>query len=466
MDHYAVGEMSDPKRFDPASVGLFRVADRSFDRDSRTLSLRYSFDGSPHDDHRFVETITFETPPTTEVPPAAPPGMERAMVHLHIAAGTSYYKAAAPPVVNVDDEPLDPAEVAFHHLLYDQGLREFAVGNGLPVPRPVVIRPGVLGDRPAAPGRFERAGGIVVPIGGGKDSMVLIEALKPMNPRLFAVNPHPLVVELAQQAGLELLVVRRQLSPHLDELNRSGALNGHVPITAIISLIAVVGSFVYGYDTIVMAVERSASEETVVVDGVPVNHQYSKSLEFELAIRDLISSFIDPGLVYGSALRPYSELAIGRAFARMTGYHATFCSCNTVYRQGDGAGDGWCGQCPKCRFVGLMLAPFVEPGALTAIIGRDMFADPDQVPGFAALMSRDGKPFECVGERLESAVALRVLSELPRWEDKAVVSALAETAGTVVSDADVTTLLSPQPELAFPEPGIAAAVDRVLREVR
>ena len=205
------------------------------------------------------------------------------MVHLHIAAGTSYYKAAAPPVVSVDDERLDPAEVAFHHLLYDQGLREFAVSNGLPVPRPVVIRPGVLDDRPAAPGRFERAGGIVVPIGGGKDSMVLIEALKPMNPRLFAVNPHPLVVELAQQAGLELLVVRRQLSPHLDELNRSGALNGHVPITAIISLIAVVGSFVYGYDTIVMAVERSASEETVVVDGVPVNHQYSKSLEFELA---------------------------------------------------------------------------------------------------------------------------------------------------------------------------------------
>ena len=133
----------------------------------------------------------------------------------------------------------------------------------------------------------------MVPIGGGKDSMVLIESVKHLQPRLFAVNPHPLVVELAAQAGLELLVVRRRLAPQLAELNRAGALNGHVPITAIVSLIAVVASFVYGYDTIAMAVERSASEETVMVDGVPVNHQYSKSLEFEDSIRALIAGSID-----------------------------------------------------------------------------------------------------------------------------------------------------------------------------
>ena len=122
----------------------------------------------------------------------------------------------------------------------------------------------------------------MVPIGGGKDSMVLIEALRPLRPRLLAVNPHPLVVELAAQAGLELLVVRRTISPRLWPSTPAGALNGHVPITAIVSLIAVAAGSVYGYDTVAMAIERSASEETVSVDGVPVNHQYSKSLEFEL----------------------------------------------------------------------------------------------------------------------------------------------------------------------------------------
>ncbi len=458
--------MNDPRRFDPASVDTFGVVDRSFDPESRTATLTYRLG----DDHWFTETITFETPPR----PGALidfAGVERALVHLHIAAGTSYYKAAAPPVVVVEHTGLRPGERAFHHHLYDDGLREFAVSNGLPVPRVVELRAeGTESSSPrAAPasttGSSERRGGLVVPIGGGKDSLVLIESVKHLQPRLFAVNPHPLVVELAAQAGLELLVVRRRLAPQLAELNRAGALNGHVPITAIVSLIAVVASFVYEYDTIAMAVERSASEETVMVDGVPVNHQYSKSLEFEDSIRALIAGSIDSTLTYGSALRPYSELAIARAFAGMDRYHGTFCSCNTVYRQGARSGDRWCGQCPKCRFVGLMLAPFLNPDEVTAIIGRDLFDDPDQVPGFAALMSDADKPFECVGERRESAAAFRILSHQPLWKDKPVVAALSGSARSMVSDADVQDLLTARPGHFFPDGDVAAAVARTLGEV-
>jgi hypothetical protein len=448
--------MSDPNRFDPGSVATFRVVDRTFDSDSRTVSLRYAFDSGPY----FVETITFETPPDHDGAPDSP-GFDRALLHLHIAAGTSYYKAAAPPQVVVEDEELSPAEVTFHRHLYDEGLREFAVTNGLPVPLRVDFPPG-RNDATPAPTAFERPGGLLVPIGGGKDSMVLIEAVKHLKPRLFAVNPHPLMVELADRTGLELVVVRRRLAPELAVLNRSGALNGHVPITALISLIAVVGSFVYGYDTIAMAVERSASEETVMVGGVPVNHQYSKSLDFEILLQELISSAIDPDLRYGSALRPYSELAVARAFAGLTEFHGTFCSCNTVFRQTAGVEDRWCGDCPKCRFVGLMLAPFIEPDALTAIIGRDMFAEPEQVPGFAALMSDDDKPFECVGERRESAAAMSMLSQLPQWQAKPVVAALTARARALVSDDGVRTLLTPAPTLAFPEPDVADGVERLL----
>jgi hypothetical protein len=293
---------------------------------------------------------------------------------------------------------------------------------------------------------------------------VLIEALAPLAPRLFAVDPHPLVVDLARQTGLDLVVVRRRLSPELARLNGAGALNGHVPITAILSLIAVVGSFLYGYDTIVMAVERSASEETTVVDGIPVNHQYSKSLDFERGLAQLVTRAIDPAIVYGSALRPYSELAIARAFARLTRYHSTFCSCNTVFRRSGPAGDGWCGNCPKCRFVALVLAPFLDRPAVTAIIGRDLFDDPRQVSGFAALMSDDDKPFECVGERRESAAALRVLSSLPAWKDAPVVVALADRAQALVSDDDVRDLLTPRSDLAFPLDAVAAPVERLLSE--
>ncbi len=449
--------MPDRPRFDPGSFGAFRVVGRSFDADSRTVTLRYALD----DTHHFVETVTFETPPGPQSAPAGP-GFDRALLHLHIAAGTSYYKTAAPSEVLVEDDALSPAELDFHHHLYDEGLREFALTNGLAVPRTVTIRPqhawhGGKQLPAEPPGR-----GLLVPIGGGKDSMVLIEAVRHLGPRLFAVNPHPLVVELASRTGLELVVVRRRLDPGLSALNESGALNGHVPVTAIVSLIAVVGAFVYGYDTIAMAVERSASEATVSVDGVPVNHQYTKSLEFEQLLSALVAGSISPGITYGSALRPYSELAIARTFAGLTGYHDAFCSCNTVFRQTAPAGQRWCGNCPKCRFVGLMLSPFLGREELTAIIGTDMFADPAQVHGFAALMSDEDKPFECVGERGESAAALRLLAGLPEWRDSPVVDALGGFAEEMVTAAEVTDLLTARRELAFPDDSVAAAVDEVL----
>ena len=292
--------------------------------------------------------------------------------------------------------------------------------------------------------------------------MVLIEAVRDLRPRLFAVNPHPLVRELAAEAGLELLVVRRRLDPGLAALNASGARNGHVPVTAIVSLIAAVGAFVHGYDTIAMAVERSASEETVSIGGVPVNHQYSKSREFELLLADQLRATVAPELTYGSGLRPWSELAISRAFAGLTRYHGTFCSCNTAFRQGAAPGDRWCGHCPKCRFVALMLAPYLEPADLTAVIGTDLFADPDQIDGFAALMSDADKPFECVGERRESAVALRLLTRSPAWRGTPVVAGLARTAARLVTDDDVDSLLSPDRSLAFADPEVAAAVDALL----
>lgn len=457
-DRYAGAAMHDPPRFDPGTFRALRVLERSFDPSTRTVILGYALDDGP----TFTETITFETAPDRRPDTDT---VERALVHLHIAAGTSYYKTAAPPVVLVESADLRPAEAEFHRHLYDDGLREFAVENGLAVPRPVVVQARAPeGERAVARVR-DRPGGLVVPIGGGKDSMVLIEAVRPLAPRLLAVDPHPLVSKLADEAGLELLVVRRRLSPNLSALNRSGALNGHVPITAIVSLIAVLGSAIYGYDTIAMAVERTASEESVRVNGTPVNHQYSKSLEFERLLARLVSTSIDAGLAYGSALRPYSELAIGRTFASLTKYHATVCSCNTAFRRSAGAEDRWCGECAKCRFVGLVLAPWMTPEDLAALIGRDMFAEPDQVAGFAALMSTEGKPFECVGERRESAAALRMLSELPAWKGSPVVEALAPTALGLASDRDVEELLTADRSLRFPRPEVADAVERFMASV-
>lgn len=454
--------MSDHLAFDPASVDTFRIIDWDYDPVARLVTLRYAFDDHEH----FAETIEFVSEPTGPADRFDADGFARAIDHLHIAAGVSYFKAAAPTAVSIERTALTAAELRFHGLLYDDGLREFAVTNSRPVPVDVALRaPTAAADPAVRTLRTSRPGhspSLVVPIGGGKDSMVLIEAVRSLGPRLFSVNPHPLVTELASLSGLELIEVRRRLSPNLDGLTGRGALNGHIPITAIVSLIAVAGSFLYGYDVIAMAIERSASEETSMVDGVAVNHQFSKSYPFELALRELVTGSIDPGLTYGSALRPYSELAISRSFAQLTRYHGTFCSCNTAFRTAAAAGDRWCGRCPKCRFVGLMLAPFLNRAALTAIIGRDMFADPGQIDGFRSLMSTDDKPFECVGERRESAAAIRMLSRRPEWAGSPVIAALAPEADGLTSDQDVADLFAPDRTVGMGLGDIQEVVARLL----
>ena len=216
-----------------------------------------------------------------------------------------------------------------------------------------------------------------------------------------------------------------------------------------------------------------------MVDGVPVNHQYSKSLEFELLLADLVTSTVSTRTspTAPPCARTRSWPSPGPS-PDSPQYHATFCSCNTVFRQDAGAGDRWCGHCPEVPVRRADAGPVPRAGtSLTAIIGRDMFADPDQVPGFAALMSDDDKPFECVGERRESAVALRMLAELPGWRGHAGGDGPGRRWPPAWSPTPTSSdLLDPAPDLAFPDPdtwrrrstgtrwsGPAVTLDEVLR---
>src|SRR5690606_16672904 len=141
--------------------------------------------------------------------------------------------------------------------------------------------------------------------------------------------------------------------------------------TAINSLISVVVALATGCGSVVMANERSASQATRVVAGVAINHQYSKSLAFERLLR---AALAPTGISYFSALRPWGELPIARAFARAPrAVHAAFMSCNRAFvRDPARRSAGWCGDCPKCRSVYLSLAPFMAPGDLATIFGRDL----------------------------------------------------------------------------------------------
>jgi hypothetical protein len=217
----------------------------------------------------------------------------------------------------------------------------------------------------------------------------------------------------------------RRLDPGLAALNEAGALNGHIPITAIVSCAAVLAAALNGFGSVAMANERSASHGNVAWDGIDVNHQFSKGLRAERLLKRAVEEAA-PGLELFSVLRPASELAIARAFAQMTQYHDAFTSCNAVFRLDPTLrGTSWCCDCPKCRFVFLMLAPFSEPVHLREVFGCDLLDDEAQFDGFALLTATGGhKPFECVGEVQESVAAVRMLATQARWREHRVVRRL------------------------------------------
>jgi hypothetical protein len=230
------------------------------------------------------------------------------------------------------------------------------------------------------------------------------------------------------RTGLALLNLKRKLAPQLFEYNRIGAWNGHIPVTAINSSILLCAAILYGYDAIAFSNERSASEATLEYDGQQVNHQWSKSLDFERRLREYTKSHIAADLDYFSLLRPWSELAVTRAFAQSTHYDDVFSSCNRNFRiRSERPADRWCGQCPKCHFVFLALAPFVAKPRLLKIFGRNLLDDAALAPGYDALLEyREHKPFECVGEGRESRAAMYTLSQRPEWREDALVARFAE----------------------------------------
>lgn len=423
---------------------VFTCTDLRVDLDSGEVALGYRLSGGSTPAIEFTERLRFP------VPERQPDERRRQAFHavlrlLHAVAGVSYFKAAAPPVVDLGTVEFTAAERAYLHGVYRHGLREFAYTNDLPA----VLATGFTGDaeppRPETPADgswFSIEDRPLVPCGGGKDSIVSTEAMiaSGRDPIAFAVNPNHIITGVVAAAGLELLAVRRTLDRRLFELNRQGAYNGHVPVTAVNSLLAVATAILHGLGPVVMSNESSASAPNLDWNGEPVNHQWSKSGEAERLLQAALASRLGADGMYFSLLRHLNEMQIARLYAATTGYDGVLTSCNNAYTIDRPATVRWCGDCPKCRFVFLALAPFASRERMVGIFGADLLADESQLPGFRVLLGIGGyKPFECVGELSESQAAVARLAELPQWRESVIVRGLLPDldAGAAPSWAEV-----------------------------
>jgi UDP-N-acetyl-alpha-D-muramoyl-L-alanyl-L-glutamate epimerase len=401
---------------------VIRAAQLSQDRVSLHYALRATADEPWQCE--FVETIEFPSAPLLEILSAERRlALQAAIQVLSVFAGVSYFKATNPPQIrNESGMEFSPALASLAKDVYEQGLGEYAYQNNITVSAQFA---GTAARAAAASLQSEQRA--LVAIGGGKDSLVSIEALKKANKPACAVwiGQSELIEATAIASGLARLNLKRAVSVELFALNQQGALNGHIPVTAINSAILTVAAVWYGYSQVIFSNEASADAATLVHQGKPVNHQWSKSAAFEYAFAKLVKSDIQADLEYFSLLRPYRELAIAARFAAFQQYDAVFSSCNRNFRiLGAKPTQRWCGVCPKCHFVFLAMAPFVPKPRLLSIFGRNLLDDLSLASGFDALIEWQGahKPFECVGEAQESLAAMSALAERADWAEDALVA--------------------------------------------
>lgn len=428
--------MTEQWTFQRDAIRAFRFIRCGLDAGSGVAQLVYAFDDGPE----LVETISFPGAPF-DLDDARRAAVDRALQLLHLIAGVSYYKAAVPPAIHIDGDGIDADTATLLQDIYLHGLGEFAYRNGLDL-RERIDFPVGSSETPAAP-PLRLPPHALTAIGGGKDSLVSIEALRHagVEQTVTWIGGSQLIASCAARTGLPTLNIGRQLAPQLFDYNRQGAWNGHIPVTAVNSAILLVAALLRGADQVVFSNERSASYGSTITmpDGSrteEVNHQWSKGWAFEQSFGEHVQRHIAADLHYYSLLRPVSELGVARLFASTTRFDAWFSSCNRNFHLlGPRPVNRWCGMCPKCHFVFLALGVFMPKPRLVTIFGRNLLDDQTQSAGFDALMEVDAhKPFECVGEARESRAAMAALAERPEWREDALVARFSHSIAPRLGD--------------------------------
>ena len=396
----------------------FLIERPTYDPAAGVAEFSYGLDGK-----RFTERMVF--PVGADVAASQSGSFLKLLDLTAVVLGVSYFKLKAPFEITAPNIALTEAERAFAIDVYENGLGEFYARNNLQRFGKLVLHTPHDVKTYTAPALRDRT---LLPIGGGKDSLVSVDLLSHAGVEFspFAVNPKGPILTSIDKIGTAPVYVTRTLDTEMIRLSKEpGYYNGHVPSTAINSMIASLCALLYGYNQIVLSNERSASEGNVEFDGRETNHQYSKSLGFELLIASILSDATGGALKYFSLLRPYSEVRIASLFTHETKFDHVFSSCNRNFRLAGHDGPLWCGECPKCHFVFLIFAPFMPKDRLLSIFGKNLLDEPANEGSFRELAGLAGqKPWECVGEILEAAACLYTLTRHSDWHQAAVVRAV------------------------------------------
>jgi len=334
--------------------------------------------------------------------------IDNLVFHLGLIEMISYWKATCSPVIEVKAGFLNSEQIKWWQSLIAKGMGQFSYENKMPFQRPTIKTKGKSITRPDLTKLKER---VLVPIGGGKDSIVTLETLKKAkkNINCICLNPTETDKRVMKAAGCDKPIIgERKIDKKLLELNQKGFLNGHTPISAYFAFFTTLAAAIFDYKYIALSNERSSNEGNIKYLGKTINHQWSKSFEFEQMFRRYSKKYLVKDVEYFSFLRPLYEIQIAKLFSQYPKYFPVFLSCNEAYKTYSGTRKPfkkWCGKCSKCLFVFTILYPFVGD-KLIKVFGKNLFLNKNLLPIMEELIGERGfKPFECVGTQKESLAA-------------------------------------------------------------
>ncbi len=404
----------------------FQIHTPQFDATSRTLS--FGFDVPKFG--AFTEQVAL--PQDADLAALTAPVRDRLLALCAILIGTSYFKAAPAPTI-APDFALTPAARRIAELAYGPGLGEFYVRNDLTYPPALSVEAEAADALAPAEAAVSEAPRAAVAFGGGKDSHVassIVAEAGATSERFSIILGDQVGTRLQAMSETPVRLIKRRIDPRLIEISKSGeALNGHIPITGVNSTLLTLIAEAMGLDWVVFANERAASEPTMEAGGHPVNHQFSKSLEFEDALR---AGFAEAGARanYFSVLRPVSELWTAHYLAtRGAAALDIFASCNRNFVFAGPSvlekGQRWCGECAKCVYTAILLAPFLSEARHGEVFQSELLDNLSNATFLREIAGlTDAKPWECVGERREVAAALYHLLTTDDWKDALLVAGI------------------------------------------
>jgi len=339
--------------------------------------------------------------------------------HLGLIEILSYWKATCSPEIIVKAGSLNGEQIRWWKDLIMNGMGQFFYENKIDFRQLNFFKilsaypPDHLPARKAIPRNFQKLNNqILVPIGGGKDSVVTLEIFKKAKKKIkcFSLNPTGAAQKIMKIGGCKgPIIVRRKVDEKLLELNRKGFLNGHTPFSAYLAFLSVLCARIFNQKYIAFSNERSSNEGNVKYLEKTINHQYSKSFDFEKKFRKYSKKYLTKKIEYFSFLRPLYEIQIAKLFSKYPKYFSVFLSCNEAYKTASGTKKPtgkWCSNCSKCLFIFAILYPFVDEQKLIKIFGKNLFRDKALLPIMQGLIGeKKFKPFECVGTKKESLVA-------------------------------------------------------------